>query len=72
MEEILLLSMGQRIVVAVVAVIVWWWVLRLLAKSVKRNARDDINKMAEDPVAIAIYYSARLLGVAYIVGCALG
>ena len=67
MTEITLVSFGLNMLYFVVGLLVVWGMLRMFDKLAGGSFSDARAKMAENPMALAVYFGARFLGV-----CVLG
>ena len=71
MQSILIVSALLKLGYAAAALLLMWWMLRLLTWSTGRDMRAVLDRIDSEPRAAALYYGARLLAVALVIGFAI-
>lgn len=68
MNQVLLTSIGLQLVTAIIALLVIWGMFRLLDRGMGHPFADAVEKMYENPMAVALYYGLRFLGACILIG----
>jgi len=71
MQSILIVSALLKLGYAAAALLLMWWMLRLLTWSTGRDMRAVLDRIDSEQRAAALYYGARLLAVALLIGFAI-